>query len=393
MPPNESTVQNQVYWVPISIVTKSKPDFNRTSPVFWFGKKSQGFKNDEITHDEWYIINVKSSGFYRVNYDLINWQRLIVALQNDNFNGIHVIDRTKIIDDLLNLFYSNYISCELALNATEYLKNEVNYLPWVSFFNAIEYLGKCIESQEIKQSFDQYVLQLIEKVYDKLGFLASENDTQIDRLHRQLILSWACRLGHSDCVEKMKEIFADLKKNPNDSMIDPDIKPALYCTALEHGEYSDWEFLWEQYQASDLESEKFVIINALGCTKSKEALDRFFKIALSGDGSVRKHNIKFVFASALGAGAFGINATLDFLVSNYKMIHDYYDSWEKVGSMFEDIANKISTQDQFNKLKRFASETNELAEISESLKTSLETATQNLNWYDQNSGKIFTWLK
>ncbi len=33
--------------------------------------------------DDWYIVNVKERGYYRVNYDNDNWEQLVAVLNND----------------------------------------------------------------------------------------------------------------------------------------------------------------------------------------------------------------------------------------------------------------------------------------------------------------------
>lgn len=55
--------------------------------------------------------------------------------------------------------------------------------------------------------------------------------------------------------------------------INPNQRPAEYCTAIKHGTKDDWDFLWTQYEYSNFASEQAVILQALGCTDDVSILE------------------------------------------------------------------------------------------------------------------------
>ena len=56
----------------------------------------------------------------------------------------------------------------------------------------------------------------------------------------------------------------------------PDIHEAVYCTAIEHGGSEDWDFLFEQYQASftHFSTERQLRANGLVCSAQAWVLNR-----------------------------------------------------------------------------------------------------------------------
>jgi hypothetical protein len=54
---------------------------------------------NETNETDWVIGNIKHSGFYRVNYDLNNWNLLIKQLNNENYTLIDETSRAQLIDD------------------------------------------------------------------------------------------------------------------------------------------------------------------------------------------------------------------------------------------------------------------------------------------------------
>lgn len=78
-------------------------------------------------------------GFYRVNYDLKNWNRLISVLKN-NSKQIHVLNRAQLVDDSFNLARAGELPYSVPLNLVEYLNNENDFIPWYSVLNSMSYI-------------------------------------------------------------------------------------------------------------------------------------------------------------------------------------------------------------------------------------------------------------
>lgn len=79
--------------------------------------------------DEWIIINVQQVGYYRVNYNVENWELLTRQLKSDH-QAIHVTNRAQIVDDALDLSRAGLLDYAIALNVTQYLSKEADYIPW-----------------------------------------------------------------------------------------------------------------------------------------------------------------------------------------------------------------------------------------------------------------------
>lgn len=95
--------------------------------------------------DGWLIGNLKHSGFYRVNYDQENWNRIINQLIQ-NHNEINSINRAQILDDTFNLGKAEYVEQIVFLEISKYLNNEIDPLPFSAAFNGLNYINDMIES-------------------------------------------------------------------------------------------------------------------------------------------------------------------------------------------------------------------------------------------------------
>lgn len=87
------------------------------------------------------------SGYYRVNYDITNWQLLANYLQDSrNFSMIAPTNRAQIVDDALTLARAGKLDYRIALNLTRYLINETEYVPWRSALGALSFIESMMSS-------------------------------------------------------------------------------------------------------------------------------------------------------------------------------------------------------------------------------------------------------
>ena len=84
-------------------------------------------------------IQFEIAGYYRVNYDLANWNLLIQQLQK-NHSEISSMSRAQLIDDSFNLARTGRVAYSTALELIKYLHMERHYIPWRSALDALKYI-------------------------------------------------------------------------------------------------------------------------------------------------------------------------------------------------------------------------------------------------------------
>lgn len=209
---NRNTSGDEFYWIPIDVFVPSDMfgDITLERKV-WLGPEAQKIFINPV--NDWFIVNYKQTGFYRVNYDTASWKRLINKLNNKGFEAISVLNRAQIIDDLFNLARANYVEYELLMSASKYLEQETNHLPWKAFFNGLSFIHGRFEQQSFQQNLNQYVLKLLSKMYAKVGFNDRNDDEHLDKLNQEMILQWACKLNKAECIKKSVDLFAAWSKD------------------------------------------------------------------------------------------------------------------------------------------------------------------------------------
>jgi aminopeptidase N len=91
----------------------------------------------------WIIGNIHHSGFYRVNYDLSNWNKLVEQLY-ENHSLIDPINRAQLIDDSFNLARAELLTFNVFLKIIEYLRNETNGMPFDMAFDGLYFIERML---------------------------------------------------------------------------------------------------------------------------------------------------------------------------------------------------------------------------------------------------------
>ncbi|XP_014472138.1 PREDICTED: uncharacterized protein LOC106743116 [Dinoponera quadriceps] len=387
----------EFYWIPIRI-TKSTD--NRTNDNYitlnnkaWLGPKP--IKMYVNPMNEWFIVNYRQTGFYRVNYDDFSWGRLIEELQSSRYENIDVLNRAQIMDDLFYLTRAGYTDDKFWWAATKYLIREKEHLPWRAFFNSLSYVYERFEGQPHEDNLKKYVLNLTSETYDEVGFKDYYGEHLMDGLHREMILEWACKLDKPECVETSIDLFASWKKGKK--KIPANAQAAVLCTAIRYGTQDDWEFLWESYVTSNFASQKMVYINALGCTRDPAVAYIYLMKIMNETGVdkngpfIRRQDVSAVFTSVYGSSQVGINSTIHFLMSHSEWLSNYFGNWDDVRKLVTDAASHISDLRVFNKMS-FLFVTQPDVFPLKFVKSIEDIVGNNLNWYRSHGEPFGNWI-
>lgn len=111
-------------------------------------------------HTNWIKGNAGMFGYYRVNYDLDNWKDLTQQL-NTNHTVFSTSERAGLIDDAFMLSRAGLLNQSIALNLTQYMVNERDYLPWRTLLDNLGYIESRIETKPVYSDYKKYLLKLM----------------------------------------------------------------------------------------------------------------------------------------------------------------------------------------------------------------------------------------
>ncbi|XP_018561218.1 glutamyl aminopeptidase-like isoform X2 [Anoplophora glabripennis] len=193
------------WYIPITYTTKTESNFN-DNVKGWLVPNST--LDIELEDGSWIILNMQQTGYYRVNYDDILWQRIIEALKNDR-NSINVINRSQLVNDVFNIARAGGVSYRTAFHLAEYLRYETEYYPWVSAFNAISFISGKLADNKAERLLQFRILYWLNKAFPPNN--PNTGTSHVDKLKEVLVLDWACKLGQEQCIAYANETFQKYK--------------------------------------------------------------------------------------------------------------------------------------------------------------------------------------
>uniref|UniRef100_A0A3B4DXH2 Aminopeptidase n=1 Tax=Pygocentrus nattereri TaxID=42514 RepID=A0A3B4DXH2_PYGNA len=326
------------------------------------------------TNSEWVLANVNVSGFYRVNYDSQNWQRLISQLTSDH-SVIHLV-----------MLLAKIINITVALSATRYLSEEREYMPWGSTIKNLDYFFQMFHRTEVYGAMEEYLRGKVQPLFNYFKTITADW-TEIP-YNQVNAISFGCRTGVEGCVNLTKTWYRQWMENPDKNPIHPNLKMPVYCNAIAAGGVEEWEFGWKMYKNSSSATEADKLMYALSCTKTPWLLKRYLDYAFDPD-LIRKQDAPFVIVY-IANNVVGQSLAWDFIREH---VFEYGGSSPLFGRLILSVTNRFSTELELNQLQQFKKETAAAGFGSVlGLDQAIETTKANMKWVAENKEQVMRWL-
>ncbi|XP_011304326.1 aminopeptidase N-like [Fopius arisanus] len=350
----ENFDSGNMWTIPITYATTSKPDFSVTQPNHFLRDVKMSFIPDEINSNDWIILNLQQTGYYRVNYDWENWKRIAAYLNTENYQKIHVLNRAQLLTDIVDLAAEDEQYNELLIDMIMYLRRETNPLPWISAEKILKKFSDCPFQLYKSDLFQKFVLSLMENAINNFGLKDSgESEDSLIHMARIKLLPWACEFGHEGCKAVAPVMLRDiLTGQMNKSFIRENAK-WIYRTALTYANESVWDQMINVHMASPSEHNVF---QYLGYSKNLTLIKKYLPLLFTEETGLSSLDIIDAFDSLAKGSADNYNFGLEYLIKNIGTIIEIFDKNDD-GFMIEWLwglfANEAQTPEQWKKLMNF----------------------------------------
>uniref|UniRef100_A0A9J8BVK3 Aminopeptidase n=1 Tax=Cyprinus carpio carpio TaxID=630221 RepID=A0A9J8BVK3_CYPCA len=381
--PDRPSEFNYEWFVPISWTKKEA-----AQPLYWLLQKTMD--QMKISGDEWVLANINVTGYYRVNYDNENWERLLNVLQTSR-QSIPVINRAQIIDDAFNLAKAGIIETTLALRTTLFLASETEYMPWESALDNLDYFYLMFDRTEVYGPMQTYVGNKVEGLFDYFTRLTNWENLppgHTDQYNQVNALRVACSTGNENCTTLVKTWFEQWMENPN-----ANLRSAVYCSAIAAGGEKEWNFAWEMFEKATVASEKDKLRAAMACASEPWLLNRYLKYTLDSN-KIRKQDATSTIIS-IASNVVGQPLAWDFVRANWEYIFKQYGGGSfSFSNLINGITKRFSTEFELQQLIQFRDDNAHIGFGSGNLaiQQSIERTTANIKWVKNNQETVLEWF-
>ncbi|XP_070568250.1 aminopeptidase N-like [Ptychodera flava] len=380
--------------VPITYTSAGEPNFQNPQTA-WLKTHEDDLNITNVASDEWIVGNTNQAFYYRVNYDLKNWE-LIIDQLNTQHTAISVCQKAAMIDDAFNIARAGELDPLIGLKLTRYLKDETDYLPWKAALRNLGHLDRLLSRTSAYGAFQKYMLKQAENLYDYVGW----NDTglQLERYHRELILRVSCGYSHRDCMVQAKKMFDDWMFQGK--AIAPNLKKVVICGGIAAGGIEEWNFAWQKYKESNVASEKEVFIETLTCSRQLWILSRYLDKTLE-NGDIDALQSLEVY-KAMSQSSIGSYVMWDFFRENWNVMSARYGAGlYQMDPLVEAITSSFVTEFKLQELQYFIDQHVIGSDInngngvagSQSFLAALDKTKANVKWLKENVGPVQRWLE
>ncbi|XP_042352305.1 aminopeptidase N-like [Plectropomus leopardus] len=392
---------------PDSIVTTESPfNYQWVVPIQWMktkvpqGLKWLKIKSDTInemkaTQSDWVLANLDVVGYYRVNYDQANWDKLLNALRT-NHKDIPVINRAQLIDDAFNMARAKIVPTELALETTTYLNMERDYMPWESALNNLDFFYLMFDRSEVYGPMQAYLRKQVKPLFLHFKNITDNwtdvPDGHMDQYNQVNAISLACRTGVEECQNLTKTWFKQWM-DTDENQINPNLRSTVYCNAIAAGGADEWEFAWSQFLNTTIASEAEKLRSALACTKQPWLLNRYLEYTLDPD-LIRKQDATSTIVY-IANNVVGQPLAWDFVRARWSYIFTQYGGGSfSFSNLINGVTKRFSTAFELQQLKQFKEDNSEVGFGSGTLAVdqSIERTTSNIKWIAENQENVLKWF-
>ncbi|CAH0725372.1 unnamed protein product, partial [Brenthis ino] len=333
------TIPDTIWHIPITWTHGGSPNFTNIKPSFVFSNRSMTIQN--TTGHAWVIFNLQYTGLYRVNYDDHNWEMIASQLRRDK-NVIHTLNRAQIVHDVLFFLRADKISVARAFDVLSFLKSEHSYYVWDGALSQLDWVRRRLEHlPQVYEEFNAYLLDLLEGAIEELGYEESTSDSASVKQGRMIIMNYACNLGHEGCVQDSLEKWNNFRTNAS-YLVPKNARRYVYCTGIRNGDASDYEFLFQRYNASENTADMVVMLRTLACTKDENSLRHYLYQSMYND-KIRIHDKTNAFQFALMGNRENLRIVLQFLYNNFREIREWYGGEARLSTCINALATYLTS--------------------------------------------------
>ncbi|CAL8262787.1 unnamed protein product [Merluccius merluccius] len=387
----EPSIYNYKWVVPIQWLKTGEQQ-----ATAWLEDESEPKPLMQVSGEDWVLANLDTVGYYRVNYDQGNWDRLLKVLIT-NHTALPVINRAQLIDDAFNLARAKVIPTILALETTKYLKIEREYMPWDSALGNLDFFYLMFDRSEVLGPMQDYLQTQVEPLFRHFknitGNWATVPEGHMDQYNQVNAISKACSTGLTECQNLVNNLFAAWMKTPDVNKIHPNLRSTVYCSAIAAGGAKEWNFAYEQFRLATIATEAEKLRAALACTKQPWLLNRYLEYTLKPN-LVRKQDATSTIVY-IASNVVGQPLAWDFIRDRWSYIFNQYGGGSfSFSNLINGVTARFSTKFELQQVSSFKKDNADVGFGSGKLavEQAIERTKANIKWISENKQQVLSWF-
>ena len=342
------------------------------------------------THDEpggressWFKVNPHQTGFFRVNYQPQDWDRLVPAIQSLE---LPASDRLGIQNDAYSLSRAGILPVTQFLTLARAYGNETDASVWGDLSSNLRDIEVLLSGEPNLGAYRAFAQNIFRPAVQRAGWDAQPGEGHLDALLRSTVLSQAGSYGDSEVLEQAKDRFGRYIKDP--AALHPDIRGVVFGLAGQAGDRNTYDQLWKLEQESTLQEEKIRLLMALTRFSDLELLRETLERSLSSE--VRSQDTIFA-VTGVGGNPQGRDMAWEFVKSNWTEFDRRYGSGGFGLMRLVSLCGNFTNKERLDDVESFFAE-HPAPAAERTILQALERIRLNIKWLERNRDELAVWI-
>ncbi|TAL15231.1 M1 family peptidase [Patescibacteria group bacterium] len=283
-------------------------------------------------------LNLGDTAHFITHYDDITLQALLTQVKAGK---LQPLDRLQLLDEAILLIRGNILPSAQILKLVDAYRQETNEQVWSIIFLALTELRKFVENDPVaEKKLRAFSAEIARSEYERLGWVASDNESEEDSKLRGTILSLTLYGEAPDVIEKARTMYTstDLDK------LDAELRPLLISTVVRNGDSTIVDALLQTYKDSSSGELRQDISVGITSTRIPEKIIELLEVIKDPD-VVRAQDAARWFIYMI-RGRDSRTATWRWIRDNWKWVMDTFSSGKNYDEYPRYAATALSTREQ-----------------------------------------------
>jgi puromycin-sensitive aminopeptidase len=342
-----------------------------------------GFILEKGGAGRWFKVNPDQTGFFRVNYQTEDWERLVPAITSLE---LPASDRLGVQNDAYSLSRAGLLPVTQFLSLAQAYGTEVDASVWGDLSSNLRDIDVLLADDPSHYAFVAFARSIFRPAVERAGWDARPGEGHLDALLRSTVLSQAGSYEDTEVLGQARDRFAQFLADPGN--VHPDIRGAVFALAGQAGDRTTYDQLWKLEKEATLQEEKMRLLMAVTRFSDQDLLLETLKRALTSD--VRIQDAIFV-VTGVGANRQGRDLAWDFVKDNWPEFDRRYGSGGFGLMRLVSICGNFASSEKLADVEAFFSK-HPAPAAERTIRQALERIRLNIKWLERNREAVAVWL-
>ncbi|MSP78805.1 MAG: M1 family peptidase [Dehalococcoidia bacterium] len=370
-------VDKTLWQIPVNVVRAKTPA--KASTLLDKREETISLGKAAVVQDkDWIKVNAAQTGFYRVQYQPAEMDRLRAAVQAMQ---LPPTDRLGLQNDAYALARGGFQPATEFLKLVQSYKKETDVSVWRDLSAGLRGMESIIAEEPYVDKFRRSAGSLFKDVVKRVGWDGKKGEGHMDVLLRGTVLGQIGYYGDKAMTAEARARFAKFLKRP--ASLHPDLRGVVYGIVAQEGDRKTYDLLWKLEREATVQEEKLRLLGALGRFKDPVLLQDLLQRAMDTNEVRIQDTVGVIRNVGSNDLAGGRDLAWEFVKKNWGELDRRYGKGGFAITALVGVTGSFTAEAKAKEVRDFF-KTHPAPSAARTIQQSLERISLNAKWLEKN---------